>query len=81
MSLEWMDDALCAEVGTEIFFPDRGGNPARALDVCRRCEVRRECLDYVMELEAGTPHGVMGIWGGTTGTQRAKMKSARRRAS
>lgn len=81
MSLDWMDDALCAEVGTEIFFPDRGGSPARALEVCRGCDVRQECLEYALNLQAGTAYGIAGVWGGTTASQRDKMKSARRRAS
>lgn len=73
MSLEWMNDALCAQVGTEIFFPERGGNPREALQVCKACTVRDDCLNHALELKATSPLNVTGIWGGTTERQRHKI--------
>lgn len=41
---------------------------ARALEVCDRCEVRAECLNYALT------HGERdGIWGGTTAKQRLRI--------
>lgn len=68
-SLDWMDDALCRQVGQELFFPDKGANPAPAVAVCRRCSVQEPCLSYA--LEAG---GVHGVWGGTTEAQRRRLR-------
>ena len=75
-SLEWMSEALCAQVGTEVFFPERGGNPAPAISVCRRCPVQQECLEHALHLETTSPLEVTGIWGGTTSAQRQKMRGA-----
>lgn len=70
MSLEWMGDALCAEIGTEPFFPQPGENPHQAIAVCRRCPVQTECLDHARHLEASGPWFVTGIWGGTSANER-----------
>jgi WhiB family redox-sensing transcriptional regulator len=68
--LEWMNDALCAQVDTEIFFPGPG-EPARdALRVCRSCTVRLDCLNHALTYPA------LGIWGGTTLKERQKMRGA-----
>lgn len=73
-SVNWMDDALCREVGPEVFFPDGDMQPRVALEVCRRCDVEIECLEYA--LRTGP---VAGIWGGTTEADRRRMR--RRRAA
>jgi WhiB family redox-sensing transcriptional regulator len=69
MNLEWMSKALCAEIGTEIFFPDMGDNPHYAKRVCRACIVRTECLQYA--LDTGP---VYGGWGGTTERERRALR-------
>jgi WhiB family redox-sensing transcriptional regulator len=75
MPPEWMASASCAGTDPELFFPedaDDGGNPhnvARAhaaIKVCRRCPVRRDCLEYA--LANGEWH--YGIWGGLTPKKR-----------
>ena len=71
-SLEWMDDALCAEVGTEPFFPESHDNPRHALAVCQRCEVRMKCLDHALSM----PLNPAGIWGGTTERERRDLRRA-----
>lgn len=57
----WMDDALCAEVDPELWFPEKGGavEPARA--ICQRCTVAAECLDYAL-----TNNERFGMWGGVS---------------
>jgi WhiB family redox-sensing transcriptional regulator len=69
-SLEWMDDALCREVGQDLFFPEMGSTPNRAKEICRRCEVQIECLTYALTV----PGGVDGVWGGTTAKERRAIK-------
>lgn len=69
---EWMDQAVCAQVGSEIFFPVAGANPYEAKQVCRNCPVKAECLDYA--LNQGMVHGV---WGGLTEAERRRIKTRR----
>ena len=57
--MPWVENALCAEVDTEIFFPQKGGSTAEAKSICAECLVAAECLEYA--LATGQRHG---IWGG-----------------
>ena len=71
-SLNWMDDALCREVGPEVFFPESEMQPRAALEVCRRCDVEIECLEYALSIGP-----VAGIWGGTTEADRRRLRRRR----
>lgn len=70
-----MDDALCAEVGTEMFFPEKGASSRLAKQVCADCPVAGECLQYALDENIE-----FGIWGGTSATDRAEMRRSRRAA-
>lgn len=65
-----LEQALCAEVDTEIFFPEKGGSDTAAKTVCRRCPVQTECLQYAMD------HPVDGVWGGTSVHERRHLARA-----
>jgi WhiB family redox-sensing transcriptional regulator len=78
MSLEWMNEALCAEVGTDLFFPDIGGNSREAIAVCHNCRVRERCLEYALNLEASGVWSVIGVWGGMTPRQRRQYRKQQR---
>jgi WhiB family redox-sensing transcriptional regulator len=41
----WWDLALCAETDPELFFPEKGGGSRAAKQICRKCDVRAECLE------------------------------------
>lgn len=72
----WMNDALCREYPLVNFFPGQGETADEALQVCGRCLVRAECLDYA--LTEGIRHG---IWGGmNAAARRAHARLARLRA-
>ena len=76
--MDWRHRAECLTEDPELFFPVGTTGPAlaqveEAKKVCRRCEVREECLRWA--LEAGQDHGV---WGGMSEDDRRAMK---RRAS
>lgn len=66
----WRAAAECRRIDAEpkvrhaVFFPSRGEQPTFAREVCGRCPVQGECLDYA--LQANPP----GIWGDTTGGDR-----------
>ena len=65
----WMDDALCAQVDTELFFPEQGKSSREARKVCRSCPVKKECLEW--SLKTGQR---FGVWGGMSERQRRKMR-------
>lgn len=72
----WRPWAACADQDTDLFFPAAGASRSarRAREVCGSCPVQRQCLAYA--LEADVRHG---IWGGTTGEERRRIRRDRRR--
>lgn len=57
MDRGWRSDAACRDVDPNIFFDE--ATTSVALDVCRRCCVQAECLDYALTLQIPD-----GVWGG-----------------
>jgi len=76
----WRNDALCRGVETDLFFPagELGEEPVRqaeaAKEVCSRCPVREDCLDYALATDQP-----FGVWGGTTEGERRAIRRRRRR--
>jgi WhiB family redox-sensing transcriptional regulator len=68
---EWQDQALCAQVDSELFFPEKGGTSRPAKQICRQCEVRAQCLEYALEHDE-----MFGIWGGLSERDRRRVKRA-----
>lgn len=75
---DWQDDALCAQVDADMFFPEKGGSVAEARRVCHWCDVRDRCLEYALEME-GKPGvtGRFGIFGGKTARERSVIAARR----
>ena len=67
--LSWMDLGLCAEVGGDFHFPEKGGSVRAPKRVCRACDVRAECLAYALDTDQK-----FGIWGGMTERERRRLK-------
>ena len=71
---EWQLAARCRGRDDLFFHPHGEREPARstrenaAVEVCRHCPVRRECLDHA--LATREPYGV---WGGMTEAQREEL--------
>lgn len=71
----WMDDARCRGMSVRLFFPedsrveDELSVVVNAKRICRRCEVRGECLGYALRLGVA-----FGVWGGTTVSERRKIR-------
>ena len=57
-----------------MFFPDSESDAAPALEVCAVCPVREECLEFAL-----TTRQYDGVWGGTTESDRKRIR--RRRAA
>ncbi|HEU0130947.1 MAG TPA: WhiB family transcriptional regulator [Mycobacteriales bacterium] len=71
--MAWLDDALCAQVDPDLFFPDhRAVHVARAAKrICGRCPARDACRGYAL-----TYPDLDGIWGGTTPRDRQRGRHA-----
>lgn len=65
----WIAFALCAEVDTDLFYPEKGGSTLYPKRVCAACPVRAQCLDDALERDE--PHG---IWGGLSPAERRRLK-------
>lgn len=76
MSEPWRHKAACNGQPTNWWFPDTTGprNPltARALNLCRTCEVQTHCLEH-----AQTKPERYGIWGGLDERQRLGLRARR----
>tara|TARA_X000000368_G_C22624696_1_gene533811 strand:- start:187 stop:501 length:315 start_codon:yes stop_codon:yes gene_type:complete len=64
---DWVSKAACAGVPTEVFFPGYNAreNTSEARNICKKCPVVKECLDYALEVPID-----FGIWGGLTPHER-----------
>jgi WhiB family redox-sensing transcriptional regulator len=58
---DWREQALCAEVDPELFFPEKGRPNSEAAKICGRCAVQSECREDALQ-----SHARFGIWGGLT---------------
>lgn len=67
--LSWQDLALCAQTDPEEFYPEKGGSTRAAKQVCLKCPVRQECLDYALDNDER-----FGIWGGLSERERRRLK-------
>jgi WhiB family redox-sensing transcriptional regulator len=56
--LGWQDEALCQQVGGDLFYSEVGEDTEKAKAVCRGCLVRLECLEYALEI--GDKEGIFG---------------------
>ncbi|MBP2704368.1 WhiB family transcriptional regulator [Microbispora sp. RL4-1S] len=65
-----MDYAVCPEVDGELFFAEKGDpvSSGAAKAICRGCLVIAECLAWALDNDE------TGVWGGTTETERRRMK-------
>jgi len=69
-SQHWREQALCAQVGSEVFFLPKGGSAKEAREICAKCPVAAECLQYAVN----NPEINDGIWAGKTSEQLQKMR-------
>jgi WhiB family redox-sensing transcriptional regulator len=70
----WQKQAACRGDGTERFFPPAGAaDMLEARRVCNSCPVIDECLHFAL-----SDPGLKGIWAGTSGRQRIRMRALAR---
>ena len=74
----WMADGLCANhPNPDLWFPAQGayrGPTQAAINICRGCPVRFECLEYALEKPERD-----GIWGAMGEEDRARMRKTRQK--
>ena len=71
--LRWWERGRCRGVDPDLFFPRRGDDTTQAVAVCKACPVQVECLEYAIDNDERH-----GIWGGTTGNDRRKIRRPRK---
>ena len=71
--LAWMDSALCAQVGGDAWYPEKGGAVLAPKRICRQCPVRAECLDYALDHNER-----FGVWGGLSEAERQRLRRQRK---
>ena len=77
----WIEQSRCVDEDPELFFPIGTTGPAieqtaRAIEVCRTCPVRTECLEWALDTCQDA-----GVWGGLGEEDRREIRRARRRAA
>lgn len=70
----WREDASCADVDPELFFPvgvtgPAVGQIAAAKAVCAGCAVQASCLEFAI-----TTNQEYGVWGGTSEEERRVLR-------
>lgn len=69
---EWMHDGLCRTSEPELWYSKDKHDQRAAKQVCAKCPVRKDCLDYGLSIR-----DMHGVWGGLDEKQR---KDLRRRS-
>lgn len=72
--MNWRDRAACLRQDPELFFPIGSTGPAveqlgRAKQVCLSCPVRRDCLQWALDVGID-----QGVWGGLGEDERRSLK-------
>jgi len=75
----WEAQGACKHSDPDLFFPVASRGPAlrqlaRAKQVCERCPVRAQCLEYA--LQSGQS---FGVWGGASEEERRLIRRRRLR--
>jgi WhiB family redox-sensing transcriptional regulator len=69
----WRDEAVCAQIGSDLWFPEKGGSARRAKEICETCPVRVECLEYALAQDEQ-----FGVFGGMSRKERVEYAKKRR---
>lgn len=65
----WMQDAVCATVDPEAWFPEVGLSNKAAKQICLSCPVREQCLQAALDRDER-----FGVWGGLSEMERRKLR-------
>lgn len=71
-SHDWMKDAPCRDKNALFFDETTRSTVKLAIQICNGCAAKEVCLEHAIERRE------VGIWGGMTTNQRAKMVRRKR---
>ncbi len=69
---DWRDDALCVQVGPDLFFLGKGESTKEAKQTCGLCPVRSDCLADALSKPANQDH--YGVFGGLSERERSRLR-------
>ena len=75
LETDWMRAAACRGRHDVNFCPSKIESDAAAKAVCSTCPVVEPCYEYAMK-----DSSIVGIWGGTSGIGRRRIREATERA-
>ena len=70
--IQLFPQALCAEVDSELFFPEKGHSTKPAKAICDRCVEKDACLE-----DALTKNDGFGVRGGLSAIERRVLQNGR----
>lgn len=73
---EWWHRGLCAQVGGDEWFPEKGGSTREAKRTCSNCTVRADCLEYALANDER-----FGVWAGLSVEERDREAARRQQSS
>lgn len=78
---DWQEGALCRQIGTYLFFPEKGKSATPARRVCAECPVFDECRKYTDRIESNIPdvNFIQGVFAGETPQERLARRCAERK--
>lgn len=59
--------AVCAQVGSEVFYPEKNESTVEVKRLCEGCPIRVQCLHEALT------HRERGVWGGWTERERRRL--------
>lgn len=72
----WIHSGVCRaeNMDPDVFFPSDSAGVTRAKLHCNRCPVRDTCLEHAL-----ANNETIGVWGGASERERARIAARRRR--
>lgn len=71
---DWYAYAACHGQDTNLFYPPKHLKATAAKQVCARCPVATQCLEYALDM-----NDMNGVWGGMSPEERKEIRRARNR--
>lgn len=75
--MKWWDQAACKGQPLELFFPERGHSTKQALEFCKKCTVKEECLADALKYESEDFR--FGVYGGMSQSMRQEEFDGKKR--
>jgi WhiB family redox-sensing transcriptional regulator len=72
----WRQRAACLGMPANMFHVERGVSTRPAQQLCNKCPVKRECLEFILTIPG--EEDLYGIYGGTNPKQRRAIRKNRK---